>query len=247
MPESIARTERSLKQRLLRCALAGFLFNAVLTSFYCWDLLRDDAPLQLRFPDRSRPYPPSMLRYWWDHAPARGAAAAPTYRWSRLTAHGSMEIISAPTIRPHAATNTFDVLCSVEAGWPMPSISTTRWEHSVPFPRDGAYRSSLRGSPFTYMPHPIGLPFNVLFFASYALLCSFLIDMVHDSVREARRERKRRIARKYRRRHLIALLARHCRRCGYDLRGNPTAGCPECGWRRKRVNRFATTGSTTMR
>ncbi len=24
-----------------------------------------------------------------------------------------------------------------------------------------------------------------------------------------------------------------CVACGYDLRGNPTHGCPECGWRRE--------------
>ncbi|MCH8316234.1 MAG: hypothetical protein IIA64_09700 [Planctomycetes bacterium] len=27
----------------------------------------------------------------------------------------------------------------------------------------------------------------------------------------------------------------HCIKCGYDLRGDFSAGCPECGWRREDV------------
>ena len=28
----------------------------------------------------------------------------------------------------------------------------------------------------------------------------------------------------------------HCLKCGYDLRGDFSAGCPECGWRREDVS-----------
>ena len=28
----------------------------------------------------------------------------------------------------------------------------------------------------------------------------------------------------------------HCIKCGYDLRGDFAAGCPECGWRRQDVS-----------
>jgi len=28
-----------------------------------------------------------------------------------------------------------------------------------------------------------------------------------------------------------------CQRCGYDLHGNPDAGCPECGWGREEHKR----------
>ena len=32
---------------------------------------------------------------------------------------------------------------------------------------------------------------------------------------------------------LVAMIARSCEKCGYDLRGNPLDGCPECGWWRE--------------
>ena len=28
----------------------------------------------------------------------------------------------------------------------------------------------------------------------------------------------------------------HCINCGYDLRGDLSSGCPECGWRREDVS-----------
>ncbi|UCD75698.1 MAG: tetratricopeptide repeat protein [Phycisphaerales bacterium] len=37
------------------------------------------------------------------------------------------------------------------------------------------------------------------------------------------------------RRH-VRIKRGHCIKCGYDLRGDPVAGCPECGWGRKEVN-----------
>ena len=32
-------------------------------------------------------------------------------------------------------------------------------------------------------------------------------------------------------------VARYCPTCGYDLRGNLSHGCPECGWRRDKLAR----------
>ncbi len=36
-------------------------------------------------------------------------------------------------------------------------------------------------------------------------------------------------------RRMIRRKRGHCIKCGYDLRGEPDAGCPECGWRREDV------------
>ncbi len=35
-------------------------------------------------------------------------------------------------------------------------------------------------------------------------------------------------------RRLIRSRRGHCIKCGYDLRGSPEAGCPECGWNREK-------------
>jgi len=34
-------------------------------------------------------------------------------------------------------------------------------------------------------------------------------------------------------RRLIRIKRGRCRKCGYDLRGTPGSGCPECGWNRE--------------
>ena len=34
-------------------------------------------------------------------------------------------------------------------------------------------------------------------------------------------------------RRMIRRKRGHCLKCGYDLRGDYSAGCPECGWRRE--------------
>jgi len=34
-------------------------------------------------------------------------------------------------------------------------------------------------------------------------------------------------------RRMIRRKRGHCIKCGYDLRGDFSAGCPECGWRRE--------------
>jgi predicted Zn-ribbon and HTH transcriptional regulator len=40
----------------------------------------------------------------------------------------------------------------------------------------------------------------------------------------------------YRRLNKPIMLVTACPKCGYDLRGNLSAGCPECGWNRTTVS-----------
>ena len=117
-----------------------------------------------------------------------------------------------------------DAYLHVEAGWPLRSLSG---ERIVPFESARGWKNgqvlkyefrSAAVSPTTPLivrplrPQPFGFLVNSLLYAAalWLLVCG---------PREVRRRlRKRRGL---------------CVRCGYDLRGNFSAGCPECGWRRE--------------
>ncbi len=65
-----------------------------------------------------------------------------------------------------------------------------------------------------YIPIPLGFVVNTLLYAAFIGLAI------------AGRSAGRRVIRHRR---------GHCIKCGYDLRGDPSSGCPECGWRRDDV------------
>ncbi len=73
-----------------------------------------------------------------------------------------------------------------------------------------SYYSNARALP--YIPIPLGFVVDTLF---YALFLWLLTLGPFTARRLIRRKRG------------------HCIKCGYDLRGDFSAGCPECGWRRE--------------
>ncbi len=132
---------------------------------------------------------------------------------------------------------TLDRATLVRSGWPWRSGAGERWDLGIslltPFPmldrkvttwRDADLETSavsfdrptwLGGSSLRLLPlRPIwpGFVVNTVFYA--AIL--WLVIRGHIAMQRHRR-RKRGL----------------CVTCGYDLRGNLTQGCPECGWRRE--------------
>ena len=103
--------------------------------------------------------------------------------------------------------------CEYEYVWP-PGAWRTNIEHgamSVPMTRAGRGRR----------PITMGLPLRPIwhgFLANSAFYAVLLYSLTGApfTVRQSRRRRRGR-----------------CLSCGYDLRGRPSQGCPECGWRRE--------------
>ncbi len=114
------------------------------------------------------------------------------------------------------------------SGWPMYAMSWTA-RHSLYVSLDrrsirsdviygleieppGSFGESQRALPL----HPLwrGFAINTVFYA--AIL--WLLTLGPSAARRTIRRRRG-----------------HCLNCGYDLRGDFSAGCPECGWRREDV------------
>lgn len=104
-------------------------------------------------------------------------------------------------------------------GWPWRAMSWTAERPSSPTPGMSVWivLDGLPGGSITAATQPIILPTRILwagFVGNSALVFVALLVMVGLSrfVRAAVRRRRGR-----------------CTACGYDLRGQPEAGCPECG------------------
>ena len=116
-----------------------------------------------------------------------------------------------------------DAYLYVEAGWPLRSLSGERivpfesargWKSGQVFTREFRSAAVIPTTPLTVRPlrpQPFGFLVNSLLYAAalWLLVCG---------PREVRRWLRKRRG--------------HCIKCGYDLRGDFSAGCSECGWQR---------------
>ena len=67
----------------------------------------------------------------------------------------------------------------------------------------------------------LGFAFNTIF---YVVILRFIMLGPFTARRHLRRKRGH-----------LRFKRGNCTECGYDLRGDYAAGCPECGWRREDV------------
>jgi hypothetical protein len=103
-------------------------------------------------------------------------------------------------------------------GWPMRAMFLEVWG-SGGDSRTTPYRSNgirLPTADPDYLPiRPLGVGFTVNTLLYAVVLWLFLFAAPRTVLRQLRRKRGR------------------CLECGYDLRGDLDAGCPECGWNRE--------------
>ena len=115
-------------------------------------------------------------------------------------------------------------LARTRAGWPLPAlhgeqraglISSGRvltWQYgtAVPFPTFG--KPSTSDAILPLRPLWPGFAINTAFYAAILWLLALLPFTARRMIRHNRG---------------------HCLKCGYDLRGDFSGGCPECGWQRE--------------
>ena len=107
-------------------------------------------------------------------------------------------------------------------GWPFPGLySLADFDNfqvtrglSLPSNDDSSSRWTLTEGSFALPIDPIwpGFAINTIFYAATLWLLTLGSFAARRMIRRKRG---------------------HCIRCGYDLRANYSAGCPECGWRRE--------------
>ncbi len=146
-------------------------------------------------------------------------------------------LVTGITAAPAPNPVFFDHAMFIRSGWPLSSFQGARWimgdgqrgqarlaaalEKS---PALGSatmvnavayYRATARGGEYRIIPTavvPIGFAANTLIYGVLLWLLALAPFTARRMIRHGRG---------------------HCLKCGYDLRGDFSAGCPECGWRRE--------------
>ena len=138
------------------------------------------------------------------------------FGWVEIFGGGGVDHDDGDTLPDYVRVDTY------EAGWPSYGMAgRTLWEDG-----QGRYEFALllpswirdrTGRLLEFLPlGPIwpGFAINTIFYAA-------IVWMLWSSPFAARR--------------MIRHKRGRCIKCGYDLRGDFSAGCPECGWRREDV------------
>ena len=134
---------------------------------------------------------------------------------------------------PPEAVGVFETAYGIAVGWPLLALSTWRttdahqtpgvdWLEPTPVLHWGVVwdQDALEGTgtgaetaPMIFPLRPIwpGFAINTIFYAAILWLLTLGPFTARRFIRRNRG---------------------HCIKCGYDLRGDFSAGCPECGWRR---------------
>ena len=211
--------------RFLRIATKCFVFGVIANIVVAWILaiisqtgeLRNREFLrQLGYGSRYRD--PSALELWQSAQLGMNVGNA-SLHVVRSWPCAEIQFISGPAINPTDAMERWDVIQSVETGWPFRSFRGQR------LIRDDALRNSMtqpikvfRVRVLPFMPLWSGLWWDMVLFGGVPFVLVEVPLILRDVQRWnfARRERRRGC----------------CPECGYDLRGQPSVGCPECGWGR---------------
>ncbi len=126
--------------------------------------------------------------------------------------------------RPSARFPNTEMIIEEARGWPLLSLKYEKhWHGGMPYPANwgielGRHRSAAWSS-FAVVALPLrplwpGFAINTIFYAAILSLLTFGPFAARRLIRDKRGR---------------------CIKCGYNLRGDLSAGCPECGWRREGV------------
>jgi hypothetical protein len=208
-----------------RCLLFGATINLLIAWALSWQAQRREAPKALFLGSGGTAYRqgdghrPIALETWWS-AESCGRVRPLGFHFDRSWQCAEVEIVAALATSSNDGAERWDVLQTIDAGWPLPSFIGTSWTYGE------VLRTNLREPlhPFHMRLLPIapiwpGLFNNVALFAGLPFVLIELPLIARDFVRGFRAKQERRRGR--------------CPECQYDLRGDVGAGCPECGWGRE--------------
>jgi hypothetical protein len=152
------------------------------------------------------------LAKWWSSAPS-DFPKDPQVHFVRGSKFGTVQVVAASR-----ADHTWCVLQTVSVGWPRPAFTGSRWVRGVRPLQTSDEWTLFRVRVVPFLPKLDGFAFNALAIASVPFILIGITFVIDDLARALKVWMTRKVG--------------CCPECQYDLRGNPSAGCPECGWRR---------------
>ncbi|UCD74914.1 MAG: hypothetical protein JSV91_14145 [Phycisphaerales bacterium] len=184
---------------------------------------------------RSRPSLPAMMRppdeadlSWWSARAPQGFPDRPSYVVEFRAVGLTTTVMQERTPSPSDKYWSFvqipnppnDHVIRIRAGWPARSLEMSKW---IEYPLTRVFRQDCIEYPIGRLPvlrlraapiRPIwpSFAYNTVFYAIILWLPVHGLFVLRRHVRHKHG---------------------HCLKCGYDLRGEYDAGCPECGWNRE--------------
>ncbi len=209
---------RLVKRRLTKLVLFLLLLGAIINVGVAWGIwVCGDRP-------EINPFGGWMNggRMWIEHG---GTGIRPrSQRTTTFTylAHGEYtatlsafgmrfrDTVTYASVAPKSGVHAWS--CVAECGWPLMCL-TLRESKTIPGVGKGR-QGALQIGGVVVPSHPLwpGLAINTIFYAAILWLLTLGPLTARRMIRRKRG---------------------HCIKCGYDLRGEFSAGCSECGWRRE--------------